>query len=354
MDAIVGALGAHGVMNVDELRRAIESMEPDAYERATLLRALALRSRDDPRGKGRARCRRARREARFVTSRQGRRARRRSPARGTSPHAPATSRAGTAPSSASTIVPRSRDARLRRRRRAGAPPVPRRVRDVRALARVPARPTIACSSTSSSTGWSARNDTPRPRSRPRPRPGHHRRRAADRHARPSARGASGREGRRHARGAAETHRLARLANRGRGARLVARAWVDDDFKQRLLADAGRQRSSSASIPARRRSWSRSRTPRTCTTWSSARCARAIPERCSGRRPTGTRACPTARAPFRIRAASCASSASRSPTSTEVRVVDSTADIRYLVVPRGRREPGRSTRTLSPNSSRETR
>lgn len=35
MDAIVGALGAHGVMNVDELRRAIESMQPDAYERAS-------------------------------------------------------------------------------------------------------------------------------------------------------------------------------------------------------------------------------------------------------------------------------------------------------------------------------
>lgn len=35
MDAIVGALGQHGVMNVDELRRAIESMEPAAYESAT-------------------------------------------------------------------------------------------------------------------------------------------------------------------------------------------------------------------------------------------------------------------------------------------------------------------------------
>ena len=31
MDAIVGALGQRGVMNVDELRRAIESMEPAAY-----------------------------------------------------------------------------------------------------------------------------------------------------------------------------------------------------------------------------------------------------------------------------------------------------------------------------------
>jgi len=35
MDAIVGALGAHGVMNVDELRRGIESMPPDEYERAS-------------------------------------------------------------------------------------------------------------------------------------------------------------------------------------------------------------------------------------------------------------------------------------------------------------------------------
>lgn len=35
MDAIVGALGQHGLMNVDELRRGIETMEPAAYERAT-------------------------------------------------------------------------------------------------------------------------------------------------------------------------------------------------------------------------------------------------------------------------------------------------------------------------------
>ena len=34
VDALVGALGAHGVMNVDEMRRAIEGMEPAAYERA--------------------------------------------------------------------------------------------------------------------------------------------------------------------------------------------------------------------------------------------------------------------------------------------------------------------------------
>jgi hypothetical protein len=33
-DALVGALGAGGIMNVDELRRGIESMPRDEYERA--------------------------------------------------------------------------------------------------------------------------------------------------------------------------------------------------------------------------------------------------------------------------------------------------------------------------------
>ena len=34
-DALVGALGARGLMNVDELRRGIESMPPEAYEQAS-------------------------------------------------------------------------------------------------------------------------------------------------------------------------------------------------------------------------------------------------------------------------------------------------------------------------------
>jgi nitrile hydratase len=33
-DSLVGALGARGVVNVDELRRGIESMPPAEYERA--------------------------------------------------------------------------------------------------------------------------------------------------------------------------------------------------------------------------------------------------------------------------------------------------------------------------------
>ena len=34
-DALVGALGRHGLLNVDELRRGIESMPIDAYEQAS-------------------------------------------------------------------------------------------------------------------------------------------------------------------------------------------------------------------------------------------------------------------------------------------------------------------------------
>jgi Nitrile hydratase beta subunit len=34
-DSLVGALGHNGVMNVDELRRGIESMPPAAYEAAS-------------------------------------------------------------------------------------------------------------------------------------------------------------------------------------------------------------------------------------------------------------------------------------------------------------------------------
>ena len=35
LDALVGALGRQGVFNVDELRRGIEAMPPQEYERAS-------------------------------------------------------------------------------------------------------------------------------------------------------------------------------------------------------------------------------------------------------------------------------------------------------------------------------
>jgi hypothetical protein len=34
-DALAGALGGRGLMNVDEMRRGIESMPPEQYERAS-------------------------------------------------------------------------------------------------------------------------------------------------------------------------------------------------------------------------------------------------------------------------------------------------------------------------------
>jgi hypothetical protein len=35
MDAVAHSLSARGLMNVDEMRRGIEGMEPEAYERAS-------------------------------------------------------------------------------------------------------------------------------------------------------------------------------------------------------------------------------------------------------------------------------------------------------------------------------
>ena len=101
-----------------------------------------------------------------------------------------------------------------------------------------------------------------------------------------------------------------------GARLVARAWVDPDFKGRLLADArcGRARARPRPGPVAR-AWSPSRTPTPSITWSCARCAPAIRGRCSGRRRRGTRAFPTGRARSRIRAACSASSGSSSTTTS---------------------------------------
>ena len=61
-DALVGALGHQGVLNVDELRRGIESM-------------LALLGGDDPDREGRAHAGRARQAARGVTYRPGERVR---------------------------------------------------------------------------------------------------------------------------------------------------------------------------------------------------------------------------------------------------------------------------------------
>ena len=82
-----------------------------------------------------------------------------------------------------------------------------------------------------------------------------------------------------------------------GARVVARAWVDPAYKQRLLADAT---SAIAELgytrPAgRAHGGGREYGPR-CTTWWSARCAPAIPGRCWACRRSGTSPRRIARAP----------------------------------------------------------
>ena len=79
-------------------------------------------------------------------------------------------------------------------------------------------------------------------------------------------------------------------------------------------------------------WSRSRTRRSATTWSCARCAPAIRGKCSACRRSGTSRRPTARARSRIRAACWPTSASTLPKETEIRVWDSTAETRFLVLP----------------------
>ena len=69
-----------------------------------------------------------------------------------------------------------------------------------------------------------------------------------------------------------------------------------------------------------------------TTWSCARCAPVIRGRCSACRRSGTSRRPTARARSPIRAACSRISASALPKDIEIRVWDSTAEIRYLVIP----------------------
>ena len=115
-----------------------------------------------------------------------------------------------------------------------------------------------------------------------------------------------------------------------GARIVARAWVDPEFKQRLLADthAGRRLGLDAAVKlvaavgARRRA-----RLMVCTLCSCYR------RRSWGRRRTGTKA-----SPMRPRAVSdprgtFAGFGIEVGDEVELRMLDSTADVRYLVIPR---------------------
>jgi hypothetical protein len=87
-----------------------------------------------------------------------------------------------------------------------------------------------------------------------------------------------------------------------GARLVAKAWCDPDFKRRLLAD-GRAAALELGFefPAITGTWWCWRTRRRCTTSSAARCAPAPRSPSSACRPTGTRTSSTAPASSASRA-----------------------------------------------------
>ncbi len=101
----------------------------------------------------------------------------------------------------------------------------------------------------------------------------------------------------------------------RGAQVVARAWVDAAYKERLLADATKAIASSASPGVRRaicRLW---RIPRACTTSSFARSAPAIPYRFLACHPPGISRMSTERALCAIPVACSRNSVSRYLTST---------------------------------------
>ena len=101
--------------------------------------------------------------------------------------------------------------------------------------------------------------------------------------------------------------------------------------------APRRSPSSASAAPRAITWSSSRTRRQCTTSSSARCARATRGRRSACRPRGTRRPPTAHVRCASHAALLAEMGTPIPDDVEIRVWDSSAEVRYLVLPE--RPPG---------------
>ena len=118
-----------------------------------------------------------------------------------------------------------------------------------------------------------------------------------------------------------------------GARVVAEAWTDPAFRARLLKDAtpAIARARLCRPPGRAHRRGREHR-RTCTTWSCARCAPAIRGRCSACRRSGTSPRPIGREAVKDPRGVLADFGVELPKDTEIRVWDSTAEIRYLVLP----------------------
>ena len=100
-----------------------------------------------------------------------------------------------------------------------------------------------------------------------------------------------------------------------GARVVARAWVDPAFKERLLADGTAAMAELGIAGAEGQRARRREHRRRCTTSSCAPCARATRGPCSASRRPGTRASPTGPAPSPRRAPCSASSGACSTTTS---------------------------------------
>ena len=118
-----------------------------------------------------------------------------------------------------------------------------------------------------------------------------------------------------------------------GARVVAKAWVDPDFRQRLLAN-GRAAVGELGLPMpkhHRHLVVLENTPLVqnviCCTLCSCTAYTII-----GCRPTGTRTSNTAPAWCASRAPCCAEMGLELPPEVEIRVWDTTADTRYMVLP----------------------
>ena len=135
-----------------------------------------------------------------------------------------------------------------------------------------------------------------------------------------------------------------------GAKVVARAWVDPSYRERLLADGTAAIAELGFGGSRASTWWSSRTRPKSTMSSSARSARATRGRCSACRRTGTRArLPLSHGPRAT--AVLAEMGCAFADDVEIRVWDSSAEVRYLVLPMRPRAPrplgGRPRRSGDP-------
>ena len=117
-----------------------------------------------------------------------------------------------------------------------------------------------------------------------------------------------------------------------GAKVVARAWSDPAYKERLLADGTAAIADLGFKVPRASSWSSSRTPQRSTTSWCARCAPATRGRRWGCRRSGTKAPAYRSRAVREPRKLLAEMGTVIPADVEIRVWDSSAEARYLVLP----------------------